>query len=292
MLAMNVPRKFTRLAPAKLNLFLHVTGRRDDGFHLLQSVFMRIDWYDKLHFLITTDGKISRKDLINTTGKPLPEIDLSVRAAMALKANTGTTFGALIGLEKGIPSEAGMGGGSSDAATTLLALNDLWQTKLSLPQLCEIGIKLGADVPFFLHQSHAWVEGIGEAITRMELPAAQFLVVKPPLGISTPAIFGDAGLVRNTKTATIEGFAAWLTSRTSLQGLDQFGCNDLQPIASKLNPQIAQALDWFAHLGFKARITGSGSAVFAQVPDSFDLSAAPSLPVEWQCRLCSNKMKL
>jgi 4-diphosphocytidyl-2-C-methyl-D-erythritol kinase len=164
----------SRQAPAKLNLFLHITGRRADGYHLLQSGFVRIDWCDTLHFELTHDGRINRTDLINETDKPLPEIDLSVRAAMALQANADVTcrgnFGANITVEKRIPSQAGMGGGSSDAATTLLALNELWQTNLPLAKLAEIGLKLGADVPFFLYERHAWVEGIGEQMAPLNLP--------------------------------------------------------------------------------------------------------------------------
>ena len=282
-------------APAKLNLFLHITGRRDDGYHLLQSVFVLIDWCDTLHFELTTDGCITRKDTANNTGKPLPEIDLSVRAAMALQATMGAasrgTLGVKITLEKCIPAEAGMGGGSSDAATTLLALNELWQTNLPLAELAKIGLSLGADVPFFLHKRHAWVEGIGEKISPIQLPTslskARFLVIKPTSGVSTPAIFSAASLVRNTKTVTIEGFAAWTESNAAQQHLELFGRNDLQPVALKVCPDVAIALEWFASQGLVGRMTGSGSAVFAQVPDSYCLNAAPSLPAGWLIRLCS-----
>ncbi|MDI9333307.1 MAG: 4-(cytidine 5'-diphospho)-2-C-methyl-D-erythritol kinase [Cytophagales bacterium] len=296
--SITAPAALTRQAPAKLNLFLHITGQRADGYHLLQSVFVRIDWFDTLHFEWTTDGRITRTDLINETGKPLPEIDLSVRAALALQAKTGIAlqkkFGAHITLEKRIPSEAGMGGGSSDAATTLLALNELWQTNLSLPKLCAIGATLGADVPFFLHEQHAWVEGIGERVTPIALPPAfatsRFLIVKPPQGASTPAVFAAPELVRNTKTATIESFAAWTKSNASQQCLasspELFGRNDLQPVAQTICPDINLALAWFASQGLAGRMTGSGSAVFAQVPDTFQLDAAPSLPAGWLCRLC------
>jgi 4-diphosphocytidyl-2-C-methyl-D-erythritol kinase len=288
-------QSFTTLAPAKLNLFLHITGRRPDGYHLLQSVFMLIDWCDTLHFAVTTDGRITREDLVNETGKPLPEIDLSVRAAMALQATTGTALGVRIQLEKRIPSEAGMGGGSSDAAATLLTLNQLWETRLPLAQLAAIGLALGADVPFFLYQQHAWVEGIGEQITPIQLPSglagARFLVVKPSGGASTPAVFASKDLERSTKTATIEGFAAWTRTSASQQSLDLFGRNDLQPVALQICPDIAQALGWLKPLGLVGRMTGSGSAVFAQVPDSFDLSTAPSLPAGWLCKLCSNTIK-
>ena len=283
-------KRITRQAPAKLNLFLHITGRREDGYHLLQSVFVRIDWCDTLHFDLNTNGQITRTDASNDTGKPMPELDLSIKAAMALKAKTGVSLGTRITLEKRIPSEAGMGGGSSDAATTLLALNELWQTGLSLNQLADIGIALGADVPFFLHEHHAWVEGIGEHIRPIRLPKSlqrgRFLVVKPLIGVSTPAIFKSPNLARNTKTVTIEGFAAWTESNTAQQYLEPFGCNDLQPVALKICPDIAASLQWFQTQGLVGRMTGSGSAVFAQVPDSYDLTTAPSLPAGWICRLC------
>ena len=285
----------TRQAPAKLNLFLHINGRRADGYHLLQSVFMRIDWCDTLHFELTEDGRITRVDSVNETGKELPEIDLSVRAAKALQANTGVALrgnlGVKITLEKRIPSEAGMGGGSSDAATTLLALNDLWQTGLSISQLAAIGETLGADVPFFLNEQDAWVEGIGEKITPIDLSqlpiASRFLVVKPLSGVSTLDVFTSSSLVRNTKTATIEGFAAWTESNASQQYEEPFGCNDLQSVALQICPDIQTALEWLKAQGLIGRMTGSGSAVFAPIPDSFDLTTAPSLPAGWICRICS-----
>jgi 4-diphosphocytidyl-2-C-methyl-D-erythritol kinase len=287
----------TALAPAKLNLFLHVTGRRADGYHLIQSVFMLIDWCDTLHFERRNDDRITREDVVNTTGKPLPALDLSVRAALALQAAARSSHcGAHIRLEKRIPSEAGMGGGSSDAAATLLALNTLWELDFSLAKLAAIGLTLGADVPFFLYQSHAWVEGIGEQITPLQLPQSlenkRFLVVKPTVGVSTLAVFSSQKLARDTKTATIAGFAAWTELNAQQQCLSLFGCNDLQPVAEDLCPEITQALNWLAALGLKSRMTGSGSAVFAQVPDSFDLNAAPSLPAGWQHKLCSNTMNL
>ena len=201
-------------APAKLNLFLHITGRRADGYHLLQSVFMLIDWCDTLHFELRPDGRITREDL----GKPdegnpgesqaLPAEDLCVRAARALQVACGTPLGVHIGLKKSIPSQAGMGGGSSDAASCLLALQRLWGVRLPAPQLHAIALKLGADVPFFLSGGHAWVEGIGEKITPLALPPARFVVVKPPAGLPTQGIFSAPGLKRDTETATIQGFAA------------------------------------------------------------------------------------
>jgi 4-diphosphocytidyl-2-C-methyl-D-erythritol kinase len=271
------------LAPAKLNLFLHITGRRPDGYHLLQSVFMLIDWYDTLHFESRSGGHISREDL----NVPLPPDDLITRAARLLQQATGTTQGAHIAIEKSIPAQAGMGGGSSDAAACLLALNKLWGLGLSVKQLAELGLKLGADVPFFLHGQNAWVEGVGEIMTPISLPPAQFAVVKPAEGLETAKIFGSEALKRDTKPATISVFAA------DPYG---FGHNDLQPVAQRLCPQISDAIAWLdsarlASAVVKGRMTGSGSAVFAQVPRGTDLSQMPQVPATWQnwkIQMCGN----
>lgn len=259
-------------APAKLNLFLHVTGRRADGYHLLQSVFMLVDWCDTLHFERRDDGAITREDL--TT--PLPADDLVTRAARALREATGTALGAWIGIEKRLPAQAGMGGGSSDAATCLLALNRLWGLNLPLSRLEQIGLALGADVPFFLRGRNAWVEGIGEQITPLDLPPAHFAVAKPAAGLDTALIFRDEGLERQHETAIISGFAA------NPYG---FGQNDLQPVAQRLCPAVTQALQWLASQGLQGRMTGSGSAVFAQMPQDKVLHAAPA---GWQVRVCGN----
>ena len=267
-------------APAKLNLFLHITGRRADDYHLLQSVFMLIDWCDTLHFELRRDGVISRTDLGMAAHQDLPAEDLSVRAARALQAATGTTLGVHISLEKRIPSQAGMGGGSSDAASCLLALQRLWGLRLPPAKLMALALSLGADVPFFLCGSHAWVEGIGELITPITLPAARFLVVKPAAGLSTQAIFSSPELKRDTKTATMLGFAANDNGRVY-----GFGRNDLQPVAEKLCPPMVQSLDWLRAHGLQGRMTGSGSAVFAQMPNEMMLSDAPG---DWQIRQCGN----
>ncbi len=260
-------------APAKLNLFLHVTGRRSDGYHLLQSVFMLIDWCDTLHFELRGDGCVSRTDL----GAPLPGDDLAVRAAHALQGYAASPLGVHIILDKRIPAQAGMGGGSSDAACTLLALNRLWRLNYDLPTLARLGLQLGADVPFFLAGRSAWVEGIGEKVTPVNLPAAHMLVVKPAQGLETRRLFADPGLKRDTRTAIISGFAA-----------DPFGFgrNDLQGVAERLCPGVTQALDWLASQGLRGRMTGSGSAVFAQLlrpyeaeqpPEGFELRVCRSL---------------
>ncbi|NML43174.1 4-(cytidine 5'-diphospho)-2-C-methyl-D-erythritol kinase [Ramlibacter sp. G-1-2-2] len=259
-------------APAKLNLFLHITGRRPDGYHLLQSVFMLIDWHDTLHFELRPDGALSREDL----GPPLPPEDLVLRAARALQQATGSSAGAHIQIEKRVPAEAGMGGGSSDAASTLLALNRLWQLGLKLPALEKIGLSLGADVPFFLRGRNAWVEGIGETITPLALPSARFAVVKPAHGLATKGIFQDPSLKRDSNSATIAGFAA------DPYG---FGHNDLEPVARRLCPDVAEALQWLGSQGLHGRMTGSGSAVFALLPGGKSLVQAPA---GWVARECGN----
>ena len=269
-------------APAKLNLFLHITGRRDDGYHLLQSVFMLIDWCDTLHFELRRDGQISREDLSWT----LPPDDLIVRAARSLQRAAQCHLGAHISVCKSIPAQAGMGGGSSDAASTLLALNRLWKLKLPLSSLMQLALSLGADVPFFVGGHHAWVEGIGEKITPIELPSTRMVVVKPSAGLDTRLIFSDPDLKRDSETATISGFAA-NESGNSLN----YGRNDLQSVAQKLCPQVTQALDWLATKGLSGRMTGSGSAVFAQVPQDADLEylGAPcAVPEGFQVKFCSS----
>ncbi len=260
------------LAPAKLNLFLHITGRRDDGYHLLQSVFILIDWCDTLHFDVRDDGVIEREDL----NVPLPADDLVMRAAQSLQRASGTLLGAHIAIEKHIPAQAGMGGGSSDAATTLLALNRLWGLNWPLSKLTPLGLALGADVPFFLGGHNAWVEGIGEKMTPIEVPLARFAVVKPHAGLETAKIFRSPELQRATETATMPVFAV------NPYG---FGRNDLQPVAQALCPEMTEALEWLGSFGLSPRMTGSGSAVFARIDDGVLIDSAPN---NWQTRICSN----
>ena len=259
-------------APAKLNLFLHITGRRDDGYHLLQSVFMLIDWCDTLHFDVRDDGVIERQDL----NVALPANDLVMRAAQSLQRASDTKLGAHIAIEKHIPAQAGMGGGSSDAATTLLALNRLWDLNWPLSKLMPLGLALGADVPFFLGGHNAWIEGIGEKISVIDVPAARFAVVKPHAGLETAKIFRSPELQRATETATMPVFAV------NPYG---FGRNDLQPVAQALCPEITEALQWLGSYGLSPRMTGSGSAVFAKLPDGVLIDSAPH---NWQVRICSN----
>lgn len=268
-------------APAKLNLFLHVVGQRADGYHDLQSIFALIDWCDTLHFERRSDGLITREDL---DGSPaLPADDLVVQAATRLQARTGCLTGVHIGLKKRIPVQAGLGGGSSDAATTLMALNRLWGLGLDRSALSEIGLTLGADVPFFLGGQSAWVEGIGEQLTPIELPQQRFLVLKPPSGVSTPAIFTHPALKRDAKRVTMEDFAAYGQSPQEEQIL--FGRNDLQAVASQLCPDIGIGLQWMEGKGLHPRMTGSGSAIFAPVQHDQDCS---SLPERWLSRHCNN----
>jgi 4-diphosphocytidyl-2-C-methyl-D-erythritol kinase len=275
-------------APAKLNLFLHITGRRPDGLHLLQSVFMLIDWCDTLHFEPRAGGALTREDL----GTPLPPDDLVLRAARCLQLASGTTQGAHIAIEKRVPAQAGLGGGSSDAATCLLALNRLWGLGFSISRLAGIGLTLGADVPFFLGGRNAWVEGIGERLTPLELPAGRFAVVKPLQGLATGLVFNDAQLKQSTDAAIISGFAASPYAESERNAFEDFrknpfgyGRNDLQPVAQRLCPGVTQALQWLDSQGLAARMTGSGSAVFAQMPQDKVLQAAPA---DCQVRECGN----
>jgi len=274
-------------APAKLNLFLHITGRRDDGYHLLQSVFVPIDWADTLHFELRRDGQLARHDL----SAALPADDLCLRAARALQQASGTRFGADIAIDKILPMGGGIGGGSSDAATCLLALNRLWNLNLPLHRLAQIGLKLGADVPFFLGGHNAWVEGIGEEITPVSLPPARFAVVKPPEGLDTHLIFSASDLQRATPVAIISGFAA-ASERDEAPNLGNkvfdFGHNDLQPVAQRLCPAVTDAIEWLGDQGLKARMTGSGSSVFAKMPQGPHEAELLEAPAGWQVRQCSN----
>ena len=259
-------------APAKLNLFLHITGRRPDGYHLLQSAFMLIDWWDVLHFDRRDDGQLLRQDL----STPLPALDLSLKAAQALQQVSGCRYGAMIRVQKNLPAEAGLGGGSSDAATTLLALNRLWELNWPLSRLLPLGASLGADVPFFLGGRHAWVQGIGEQLQAIDLPPALFVVLKPQQGLSTATIFQDPLLVRDTQPATMLDFAAQPFA---------FGRNDLQAVAQRLCPEVSQAIRWLKDQSLQPRMTGSGSAVFAKIEPSTVLAHPPD---GWTWRICSN----
>ena len=268
-------------APAKLNLFLHVTGRRTDGYHELQTVYALIDLADWLDFERRTDGSIVREgDLAGPA-----EDDLAMRAARALREVSGTALGATIGVTKRIPAGSGMGGGSSDAATTLIALNRLWDLNLPRSQLSAIGLSLGADVPFFLHGRNAFAEGIGERLTTIDLPDAWFAVVWPKVHISTREIFADAGLTRNSKATKIADFsavaAALANEATGNLDLPSSLVNDLEPVARRRYPTIDAAIKRLERFG-AARMTGSGSAVFVTTQSKVQAQrAVADVPPDW-----------
>jgi 4-diphosphocytidyl-2-C-methyl-D-erythritol kinase len=246
-------------APAKLNLFLHVTGRRADGYHLLESLFVAIDLGDTITLTRRDDGTIRRTTEL--AGVP-PESDLAVRAAVALKKTTACSFGVDIALTKRVPMGGGMGGGSSDAASVLLALNRLWDTKVSRDDLMRIGLALGADVPFFLQGAPALARGIGEALTPVSSPRLWIAVIVPPTSVETAAIFAAPELTRNSPSAKIDVFS------------EGYGRNDLQEVASARIPEIAVALQYLRKRSTTARMTGSGSAVFAPFASETDARAA------------------
>lgn len=237
-------------APAKLNLFLHIVGRRGDGYHLLQTVFQLLDWGDTLRLRVRPDGVIRRSVELPTIAG---EQDLSVRAAHLLQTHTETPLGAEIALEKRIPIGGGLGGGSSDAATTLVALNLLWETGLSVDELAGLGLSLGADVPLFVHGFSAWAEGVGEQLVPIDLPERDYVIVDPGVAVPTGPLFQAAELTRNSPQTTIESFLAG--TQTS---------NVFAPLVRARFPQIAKALDWLGQFG-DARLTGTGGCVFVAV---------------------------
>lgn len=280
-------------APAKLNLFLHVLGRRDDGYHLIDSLMVPIDWCDSLHFERRDDARLTRRDL----GAALPADDLCLRAARALQHAAGSPLGADISIEKRIPWGAGLGGGSSDAASTLLALNRLWGLDWPLERLLPIGLALGADLPFFLGAGAARVGGIGERLVPTPIDRAWFAVVKPAASLETSSIFGSAKVAAIVEAARIAGFSE--AERTPSNGPakdeetgpeldDGFGRNDLQAAAEDLCPDVSRAATGL-HAAFgNSRMTGSGSAVFARAGRGPAPSAAmPSdWPEGWSSRMC------
>jgi 4-diphosphocytidyl-2-C-methyl-D-erythritol kinase len=261
-------------APAKLNLFLHVVGQREDGYHLLQSVFQLIDLADVLHFDLREDETIAR--VTEVPDVPASD-DLIVRAAQLLgddMAQRGRRpAGVNITIEKQIPMGGGLGGGSSDAATTLMALNHLWQAGMTRSELMALGLRLGADVPFFLLGENAFVEGIGEQLTAVPTPSVWFVVIHPGISVPTPVIFRAPELTRNTKAVKIADFSA------SPLG---FGRNDLQAVAARAFPLVADAVEWLSGFG-EARMTGSGACVFAAFASETEADAVlQSVPAAWR----------
>lgn len=237
-------------APAKLNLFLHITGQRADGYHELQTLFQLLDYGDELSFLARPGPEI---ELTPQFSSIPPESNLVVRAARLLQQETGCRQGASILLDKRLPMGGGIGGGSSDAATTLLALNHLWRLNLSLDELAAIGVRLGADVPVFVRGRTAWAEGIGERLTPIELSSYWYLVVAPDCQISTKEIFSNKGLTRDTPRIRIA---------PALEGQLKQLRNDCQPIVSEHYPKVKEALGWLSQYG-NARLTGTGACIFA-----------------------------
>ena len=276
-------------APAKLNLFLHVTGRRTDGYHELQTLFQLIDLCDTITISLRADGLIERP--VGPAGVA-PDADLTLRAALALQRACGTGQGADLRVHKRIPQGGGLGGGSSDAATALLALNELWDCGLSLDDLASLALPLGADVPVFIRGSSAWAEGVGERLTPVSLPEAWYVIIYPGVGVSTQEVFQSPELTRNSPLITIRAF------------FQSGGHNDCEPVVRARSPEVAGAIDWLAREG-SAQLTGTGSCVFtargsaaeaerlaARVPDrwmSFVARGLNTSPVHEQLRQCGRR---
>ena len=265
-------------APAKLNLFLHVIGRRPDGYHLLQTVLQLVDHCDYLDFSLRMDGLIQRATEVPGV---MPDEDLTVRAARLLQESAQARWGKSlpgvdITINKRLPLGGGLGGGSSDAATTLIALNYLWQTGFSRMELMTLGLKLGADVPFFLFGQNAFAEGVGEVLTPLETGESWHVVIEPGVSVPTASIFAAPDLTRNTKPVKITDFSPGVV----LAG--GFGRNDLQPVVARRFEPVAAALKWLAQHG-EARMTGSGACVFCAFPDELAADAVlRNVPQHWK----------
>ena len=257
-------------APAKLNLFLHVTGRRDDGYHLLQTVFQLLDWGDTIHLRIRNDGAIRR---IGAIAGVAEKDDLVVRAASLLQETTSCPLGADIRTDKHIPMGGGLGGGSSDAGTTLVALNYLWNCGLDPAALAQLGARLGADVPVFVHGHSAFAEGIGEQLTPLDLPVRHYVVVDPGIGVPTAELFQAAELTRDSAPLTIAGFVSGVGTQ-----------NAFEPVVRARYPKVAQALDWLGQWG-DSRLSGTGSAVFVAVDADRAQAIADQCPTGMRARV-------
>lgn len=273
-------------APAKLNLFLHVCGRRPDGYHLLQTVFQMVDHGDTLHFTVRTDGQVRR--LTDVPGVPEQQ-DLIVRALRLLATEYQRRHGRAapgidVEIDKILPMGGGLGGGSSDAATALMAANHLWQAGLDRDELMALGLPLGADIPFFIFGQTAFAEGVGEALQAVEVPDCWYVVIEPGVSVPTAAIFSSDDLTRNTEPVTIADFSRCLVSQTNPGG---FGKNDLQAVAARLFPPVAEAIEWLGQYG-KARMTGSGACVFCAFSTESEadrvLSNVPAVWAAWKAK--------
>lgn len=245
---------FTLPAPAKLNLFLHITGRRGDGYHLLQTLFVLLDHGDEIRFETTDTLSLSAPAQL-----PAGDDNLVMRAARALQSATGCRQGARLTLSKRLPAGGGVGGGSSDAASTLLGLNALWQLRLDQDDLAEIALTLGADVPVFVRGHSAWAEGVGERLQPVDLPPQDYLVIYPGVTVPTAGIFGDPQLTRDNPKSTLAAFLE--------PGSGATFSNVCQPVARRLFPEIGEALDWLEGKAGNSRMTGTGSCVFARIAD-------------------------
>jgi 4-diphosphocytidyl-2-C-methyl-D-erythritol kinase len=255
-------------APAKLNLMLHVTGQRADGYHELQTVFQLVDLCDELFFETDASGQILR---LEGPAEVPPEQDLVVRAALRLRQQAGVpAAGARIRVRKRIPMGGGLGGGSSDAATALVALNRLWHLGLKVDELAAIGLELGADVPIFVHGRNAWAEGVGERLTPLELPPRWFLILHPGVHVTTRDVFQAPELTRNSPLTTIRGF------------FDSGGRNDCEPVVRQRFPAVAEALAWLSRFA-PARLTGTGSCIYASFERAADAERiAARVPDAWR----------
>ena len=261
------PARLVLPAPAKLNLFLHVIGRRDDGYHRLQTLFQLLDYGDSIDLQRRDDGKLALHSAIDGVAT---EDNLVYRAARLLQQASHCSLGADIHCEKKLPSGGGLGGGSSDAATTLVGLNRLWQCGLSKPQLARLGLTLGADVPVFIEGQTAWAEDIGETLTPVDLSRQWFLVVDPGVQVPTAAVFADKDLTRNTQPITLAAFR------------NPGGRNDCEPVTRRLFPPVEAMLDWLQELG-SARMTGTGGCGFVAFSSrAAALAAGEKVPAKWR----------
>lgn len=261
-------QSLTLFSPAKLNLFLHITGRRADGYHDLQTVFQLLNYGDSISLSCRNDGQFTLSPELSGVA---PEDNLIIQAAKRLQQQTGSPLGADIQLDKHLPMGGGLGGGSSNAATTLVGLNHLWQTQQSTEQLAELGVALGADVPVFVRGYSAWAEGIGENLTPLTLPERWYLVVKPPCHVSTAEIFSHEELTRDTAAITVAAF------------FEQGGQNDCENVVCKCYPEVSKALIWLKQYA-NAQLTGTGACVFATFSDSAQAQAVlDKTPSDWEC---------